>query len=174
MLPVNKHTGLDDYQTPPKALEPLLPYVPRDWIIWECAQGKGYLTDALRDNGYTVIGSDIVTGEDFLTWQPSAYDCIITNPPYSTKYKFLYRCYELGRPFALLLPLTTLETQKRQALFNRYGVELIVFSNRIHFIRPDGDYSTSWFLTAWFTNGLSIGKSLSFPYCHNAIQPAFC
>jgi len=153
----------DDYQTPPEALEPLIPYLRKSWLIWECAQGEAYLTKALLERSYRVIGTDILTGEDFLTWQPDIYDCIVTNPPYSIKYRFLSRCYELGKPFALLLPLTTLETRKRQALFSKYGVEIIFLPSRVNFIVPSGDGSSSWFATAWFTNGFNIGQQLNFP-----------
>lgn len=152
----------DDFQTPPIALSPLLPYLKRSGVIWECAQGKGYLTEELRRRGYEVIGSDILTGEDFLRWTPGAFDCIITNPPYSLKQKFLVRCYELSKPFALLLPLTTLETRVRQELFRRHGIELLLFDRRINFHQPSGKPSSSWFATAWFTWGLGIGQQLTF------------
>lgn len=152
----------DDFQTPPEALIPLLPFLDKTWLIWECAEGKGYLTNALQEHGYEVIGTDILTGADFLTWTPEQFDCIITNPPYSIKHKFLVRCYALGKPFALLLPLTTLETRYRQALFQQYGVEIILFDKRINFHQPSGKESKSWFATAWFTSGLSIGQQLTF------------
>lgn len=160
----------DDFQTPPEALVPLLPYLQKDWLIWECAQGKGYLTEALHEHGYTVIGSDILTGADFLTWTPEQFDCIITNPPYSLKHKFLIRCYELGKPFALLLPLTTLETRTRQRLFAKHGVEIILFDKRINFHVPSGKESKSWFATAWFTRGLNIGHQLNFVSLDGAKQ----
>lgn len=152
----------DDFQTPPEALIPLFPYLHREWIIWECAEGKGYLVGELRRRDYQVTGSDILTGQDFLSWTPDHFDCIITNPPYSIKHKFLIRCYQLGKPFALLLPLTTLETRTRQQLFGKYGVEIILFDKRINFHVPSGKESKSWFATAWFTWGLSIGRQLTF------------
>jgi len=59
-----------------------------------------------------------VSGNDFLVDEPAfAYDCIITNPPYSIKDRFLTRCYELKKPFALLMPLTALEGKYRQQLY---------------------------------------------------------
>jgi len=152
----------DDYQTPPIALRPLLRHLKRDWVIWECAEGRGNLTRALREAGYEVIGSDILTGQDFLTWQPERFDCIVTNPPYSLKQKFLVRAYHLGKPFAFLLPLTTLETRVRQEVFRRYGVEIILFDKRIDFEVPSQKESKSWFATAWFTNWLGIGQQLTF------------
>ena len=162
MKPPLHGSAPDDFQTPPEALAPLFPYLKQGWVIWECAEGKGYLTNQFRAKGYRVIGSDILTGHDFLTWVPEDFDCIVTNPPYSTKHKFLTRCYELKKPFALLLPLTTLETRTRQQLFTQYGIEIILFDKRINFQQPSCKESKSWFATAWFTWGLNIGKELNF------------
>src|SRR3990167_662084 len=115
----------DDFQTPPSALTPLYPYLKKEWTVWECAEGKGNLSTALRNEGYSVVGTDILSGQDFLHWNPEKFDVIITNPPFSLKQQFLERCYNLGKPFALLLPLTTFETGKRQRLFKENGVEII-------------------------------------------------
>ena len=68
----------------------------------------------------------------------------------------------MGKPFAFLLPLTTFETRKRQYLFQKYGLEVIFFDKRINFETPSGKGSGSWFATAWFTNGLNIGKEMNF------------
>lgn len=181
--PPLKQGSPNDFQTPPQALEPLLPYLKKDWAIWECSEGKGNLSESLFRGGYKVVGSDILPGpypainsldastdktytrfwqKDFLSWQPEAYDCIITNPPFSLKQQFLERAYQLQIPFAFLLPLTTFESSKRQRLFKQYGLEVIFFDKRINFETPDGKGQGSWFATAWFTNGLNIGRQLSF------------
>jgi hypothetical protein len=109
-----------------------------------------------------VIPTDITTGRDFLRWQPRTFDCIATNPPYSLKNEFFERAYTLGKPFAFLVPITSLESARRQRLFSRYGIELILFDRRINFETPDGRGSGAWFATAWFTHGLRIGRQLHF------------
>ena len=152
----------NDFQTPPEALNPLLPYINKDWLIWECAAGEGNLVKEFKRLEYKCVGTDLNTGQDFLTFEPNHFDCIITNPPYSIKQEFLERCYWWGKPFALLLPLTAFETEKRQNLFKKYGVEVIMFNKRINFKTPSGEGSGSWFATAWFTNWLHIGKELTF------------
>lgn len=118
MIKAQKQGSRDDYQTPPIALTPLLPHLKKNWIIWECAAGEGSLVKALRKEGYKVIATDIHSGKDFLNYEPRDYDCIITNPPFSLKQEFLERAYCLGKPFAFLLPLTTLESEKRQRFFH--------------------------------------------------------
>lgn len=173
----------DDFQTPGVALQPLLPFLKKEWTIWECAEGKGNLSQSLWGHGFAVVGSDILPGDfpgtssfntqtkksyehftecNFLTWQPERFDCIITNPPFSLKDEFIERAYQLGKPFAFLLPLTTFEGRKRQKLFAEHGVEVLFFNKRINFQTPSGKDGGSWFMTAWFTHGLNIGKQINF------------
>ena len=167
MKPPLKTNSSNDFQTPIEALIPLLPYLKKDWLVWECACGRGNLVKALNEKGFLTVGTDILTEHDFLKWHPEKFDCIVTNPPYSIKQQFLERCYNLKKPFALLLPLTTFETQKRQELFKRHGLEVIFLSKRLNFETPTGKGSGSWFATAWFTNWMNIGKELNFPQVEN-------
>lgn len=169
MKPPLQTKSADDFQTPPEALNPLYPYLKKEWTIWECAAGKGNLKKSLNDKGFVVIGSDVITESpagiilrNFLEWSPDDFDCVITNPPYSLKQQFLERCYELKKPFALLMPLTALETAKRQKLYKEHGIEIILMPKRINFETPSGKGKSSWFATAWFTNGLEIGRQLTF------------
>ena len=163
MRPPLKQGHPNDFQTPSYALKPLLPYMPSDWVIWECASGKGNLVKGLEEHGYRVISTDILTGCDFLEYEPSErYNMILTNPPYSLKFKFLKRCYQLNKPFALLLPLTTFEGQQRQLLFQKFGVQVIFFDRRINFETPDGKSSGAWFMTAWFTWLLNLRRDFIF------------
>jgi len=152
LLPLS-HKPSDDFQTPPEALDPLLPFLNPSWTIWEPAAGEGNLVNHFRKNGFTCWGTDIVSGHDFLIEEPSfAYDCIITNPPYSLKDLFLARCYALQKPFALLMPLTALEGKQRQQLYRSFGVHLLLLPKRVHFQRPSIEGRTScYFAVAWYT-----------------------
>mgnify|MGYP005839469041 CR=1 FL=1 len=157
----------DDFQTPEEAIDILVPYLKKDWSIWECACGKGNLCKGLNNNGFNVVATDIIQGIDFLEHSFAEdkifnFDCIITNPPYSLKEDFLKRCYEIGKPFALLLPLTALESEKRQKLFRKYGLQLIIPNKRYNFQTPSGKGSGSWFCSCWYTFGLNLKKDLNF------------
>jgi len=158
LLKANK---VNDFQTPVIALDPLIPYLPHR--IWECACGKGNIVNYLSSKGFNVLASDINDGHDFLVWSPSldSFDAIVTNPPYSLKDEFLKRCYLLQKPFALLMPLTTLEG-KRQLWLEKYGIEIILLDKILNFETPSGEGTGSWFATAWFTNWLNIGKQITF------------
>jgi hypothetical protein len=153
----------DDFQTPSIAIQPLLKYIPKEKIIWECSCGKGNICRAFEVEGYNVIGTDIKTGSNFLNYEPEEnYDVIVTNPPFTIKEQFLARAYKLKKPFAFLLPLTTFEGQKRQKLFKDNGVQVIFVNKRINFETPGKGGGTAWFATAWFTHGLNLPREINF------------
>lgn len=106
----------DECYTPEIAVKLLLPYLKKDWIIWDCAFGSGRLAQHFKNYGFKVVGNK---NEDFMNgiFFRKEADCIITNPPYSKKDLFLSRAFEIGIPFAFLLPLTTLEGIKRGKMF---------------------------------------------------------
>jgi len=160
-LKIQMNGRSDEFQTPEYAIEPLLPFLKKGWTIWECAWGKGSLAKHLEKKGFLIKGD---LNEDFLKSSCGGdyFDCIVTNPPYSLKYEFLKKCFELGRPFALLMPLTTLEGLKRGELFRKHGIQIIIPNRRINFETPSGKGSGAWFQTAWFCWKLNLPKDLNF------------
>ena len=83
-------TGSDDFQTPGYAILTLVPFMPQRWNIWECAAGKRNLVQELANQGYEVMGTDILDDPhyDFLTYEPIIpYDMILTNRPIREKTK---------------------------------------------------------------------------------------
>lgn len=160
----------DNFQTPPIALQPLMKYINPNWVIWECACGKGYLSDELIRYGHWCINTDVLDGEqyDFLQYEPKGYDCIITNPPFRLKDQFLERCYQLKKPFALLMPISALEGMKRQKLYRTYGLQVIFMDKRINFETPNNvEKSSAWFSSAWFTLGLNLLTDMVFETIQN-------
>jgi len=142
-----KNCKNDEYRTPPHAVIPLIKYIPKGCVVWECTDnGDSFITKTLIEFGYNVISTSIREGFNFLTDVPDFdFDVIITNPPYSLKTEFLKKCYELGKPFALLLPITALEGVERGKLFRKYGIEVLVFDRRINY-----DDGRAWFNSSWF------------------------
>lgn len=162
-----KKGKLDNYYTPPEAFDILYKYIPKNIkTIWEPACGTGRLVTAMTEKGYHVLMTDIAFGVDFLDKNVLDnvvdYHMIVTNPPFSKKTQFLKRCYELGVPFALLLPTTALEGKERQELYKNYGIEVILPNKRYNFSTDHSNKAGSWFHTSWFTYGLNIGKQLIF------------
>lgn len=156
--------GMDACQTPAYAIDPLLLYLPEGLNIWEPAAGEGLLEDALIDSGFHVVSGDILTGQNFFDYQPETWDAIVTNPPYSIHFQWLERCYQLGKPFALLLKVDILGTKTAQEMFDQFGIEVIFVSPRINYKMPikGWDAGGAQFATAWFTFGLRIGQQMTF------------
>lgn len=147
---------IDACQTPAYALDPLLPYLRRfvDPCIWEPANGAGQLSNALRTAGFEyVYTSDILTGESFFDFKPLLWDMIVTNPPYSLKFAWLKRCYELGKPFALLVPVEMIGAASGQVLMQRYGFEIMLLDKRVNFNMPNKGYEGhgAQFPVLWLT-----------------------
>jgi len=149
MINYIKNVKNDELYTPVEGILPLLKYLPKDFIYWECTDfGDSNITKVLKNNGYKIITTHINTGFDFLKDEPNFdFDCIITNPPYSKKDKFLERAYELGKPFCFLLPITALEGVNRGKLYRKYGIEVLVLDRRLNFMK---NKKGTWFNTSWF------------------------
>lgn len=140
----------DCCQTPAYALEPLLPYLPKESVIWEPACGEGLLwAYGTAYYGLDMIRSDILHPEvllraNFLTTPcPYNVDLIVTNPPWShpAKGRFIARCYELGKPFALLVPCDTIGSKSFQEAAKPHGFELLLLDERIDFFMPNKGYT---------------------------------
>jgi hypothetical protein len=186
--------GRDLFQTPNYAVDLLVPFIPKNitWI-WEPACGDGKIVQRLTENSYSVYPSDIRKSSGWIdNWiidflddeKPTVYSnnfAIITNPPFSIKQKFYYRCMAYRVPFALLIPADysgwIIDACRLE------GAEKIIPNRRIDYITPntitrvnEGEgtnyrtideipqrllhkYSSSDFHSMWLTWGFNLGKS---------------
>lgn len=125
----------DEYYTPESAVKPIIKYIPKDSVVW-CPfdTEKSKYVELLRNSGFKVIYSHIDNGENFFFYEPTEhYDVIISNPPFSCKDAILRRLTELGKPYAILLPLPTLQGQSR--FKDLVGSEALIFDKRINFYK---------------------------------------
>lgn len=134
----------DYYATDPKAVLPLLDYLPSDTNeIWECACGEGHLSKILSEWGYKVRSTDLIdrgygeAGVDFLQTTKKDYregSVILTNPPYKYAENFVEHALKIsneGSYICMFLKLTFLEGQKRRVLFDKAPpYKVLVFSAR--------------------------------------------
>lgn len=181
LRPMTQNSDL--YQTPKYAVDILVPFLrrsPSDFTyLTDPACGRGNIVRHLNDSGLTCTGHDIDPSQisddnkqyhyisiapiDFLTQRVGRNQAIVTNPPYSSKGVFLRHCYLSNRPFALLMPITTLENDKGVNRQQYLGdVEIIIPDCRVAFETPDGRESKPHLMTAWFTRGLDIGRQITF------------
>ena len=116
----------DDYMTPNYAWDNILRFIPTDKVIWEAFYGDGTSGDYLKSLGLNVIHEKI----DFFT--ENRGEIIVSNPPFSKKKEVLTRLKQLDKPFIMIMPSSTINTQYMRGLF-KDDIQLIVPRKRIHF-----------------------------------------
>ena len=72
-------------------------------------------------------------GQDFFNYEPSQWDILVSNPPFSRKVEVFERCLKLGKPFALLMSNYWLNNVAPCRLFQNTDLELLMFDKRIQF-----------------------------------------
>lgn len=129
----------DKVLTPAYAVKPILKYIDRgllpQYTVW-CPFDKedSEYVKLIKEEGHKVIYSHIDEGKNFFTYEPDEfYDFIISNPPFSIKDDILKRLYELNKPFAMLLPLPSLQGQKRFDYIK--DCQALIFDKRINFFK---------------------------------------
>ena len=168
----------DLFQTPNYATELLIPFIPEDiFHVWECASGEGKIAKVLHINGYSVLCTDLRKTEvtpynrfNFLTARLIdlaeeakallQVECIITNPPFSIKDKFVEKCFEYELPFALLI---NADYGLQSINWIQRGCEKIIPTRRIDFITPTGlsglSGHTANFHSFWLTRYFNLGAT---------------
>lgn len=127
----------DEAYTPYYAANPIIKYIDPNLVVW-CPfdQEWSAYVRLLRENGNRVITGHIDNGLNFFNYEPEYYDIIVTNPPFSCKDEVIARLYELNKPFAILLPLNSLQGRNRYESFKN-GIQLLAFDQRIDFHDPN-------------------------------------
>ena len=132
----NHDNPLDFHPTPEHVVESLLARERFCGTILEPASGDGAIVKVLRKAGYTVKGTDITSGQDFLK-RTRAVPNIVTNPPYADGMaeKFCRHALAITKSkVAMLLPMWCLEGVQRHDLFSEQPLKAIyIFSRRLTF-----------------------------------------
>lgn len=114
----------------------------RIWFTFDNYDSEFKLKADRLGLNYTATHKYDRCGNDFFTTEPPKdCDLMISNPPFSQQNKILERTFKLIddgliKSFALLLPLSTLETPFRAKLYEKYEnkISIIIFKKRIRFL----------------------------------------
>tara|TARA_R110000822_G_scaffold197009_2_gene334959 strand:+ start:497 stop:973 length:477 start_codon:yes stop_codon:yes gene_type:complete len=143
----------DNYSTLEPAFDLLFKYIDiHDKTIWSPFWNEGLISTY----SFTPIHKNV----DFFTFDPE-FDYIIDNPPYTIKQKIFERCIELDRPFALLVPIDTMERQYISKLFKDKDFTIIIPQKRFNFIKKETKVTVP-FKTCWFCYGFGLDKQIIF------------
>lgn len=170
MLAVNPNALREEndfYATSPNAITtalPMLQYMGLSMNVWECACGKGHISNVLKEAGYNVISTDKIDrgygvgGVDFLTCGKTFNGDILTNPPYRLAVPFIRRAMAAlreGQKAFFMLRIQFLEGRARKQLFKEFPPKYIAVYSERQKCAKDGDFekhckNASTQAYAWF------------------------
>jgi len=145
-LKVNSFNVKDEYYTPKILVEPIIKYIKPSSIVW-CPfdTDESEFVILLRETGHTVIATHIWNGKDFFEYEPSNYDYIISNPPFSRKLEVLDRLYKLNKPFAMVMGLPILNYQEVGQFFIGKDLQLLIVDKKVSFDGNTASFNNSYF-----------------------------
>ena len=151
----------------------IIKYLPKDKIIW-CPFDEEWSAFyvRLKECGYKVIRSSLKDNQNFFEYEPDQWDIIVTNPPFSIKDKVLNRLYSFHKPFAVFLPLNSLQGKSRFQYFKQ-GIQILSFDSRVCYHDQKHMNSVvkgSPFATAYFCKDL-LPKDLIIEQLHEYDRP---
>jgi hypothetical protein len=162
----------DDYATPPWVAQVIAPCLRQHAMrLWDPACGAGQLVQALRAEGFQVVGTD----DDFLARTALPHDRvdgIVTNPPYGIggrlACQFIAHAIQLAPLTAMLLRIDFDSGKTRTPLFRDCPTfaQKVVLLDRIMWFPGDVGPSTNhtWFIWDKRHHGsatISYGHALS-------------
>lgn len=143
----------DEVYTPAYAVQPLIKYLRQFnpnatiWCPFDLAHSN--YVKVLSQAGFKVIHSHIDEDKNFFFYEPEEeYDIIISNPPFSQKDNVLKRLWELNKPYAMLLPVPTLQGQTRFPYLK--DIQYLGFDKRVNYYKDVGMTKTQ--------DGVSFGS----------------
>ncbi len=149
--------GSSDWNTPAYVWDTIIPFIPREKKIWMPFYNDGYSGNYLREWSFDIIHKN----EDF--WNHNRGDCVVDNPPYNckgivkTKEKIMKRLIELDKPFMLLMPTTTIQTQYFKNIHNEH-FQILVPKEKYNFEKSDGEATICPFYTIWVCYKMGFEK----------------
>lgn len=178
----------DNFSTPNYAVDLLMPYLNINENYWECAAGMGQIVRRMTKLQYNIYGSDVE--RNFLgdLQNLSHVHGIVTNPPFSLKRKFYYKCLDYLAIYKRLKIALLIPADYSQWIIEalQCGWKKIIPTRRISFITPnivqrvnDGEgteyinvydipnetlskYSSSQFHSMWLTYNLPLAQTETF------------
>lgn len=147
----------DEYFTPKMLVEPILEFInPKSKIWCPFDTSKSEFVKTFKENGFNVVNSHILTGQDFFSYQPKNWDLVVSNPPFSKKYEILERLLIFRKPFALVFGIQILNN----GIFNKivknhkWNLQILTFTKRATY---DGNNCS--FMTAYICYKFLKSKS---------------
>ena len=126
----------DEWYTVPSSWDKILEYIDKKHIIYEAFYGGGDTYKYFKKKGFKVIGKpnyDFFEDEKLI----KKCDVVISNPPFSSKYKIMERLVKHNKPFILILPLHCINTISFRKCFNNdmSNVSVMIPKGRLQYVQ---------------------------------------
>lgn len=150
----------DEYYTYAEDVKKILPYVRKFNKIW-CPfdTEESNFVKELRADEHIVMNTHISNGEDFYGYLevPDGVECIVSNPPFSSRDAWLTKLYEFGLPFAMIMNFNGIfDNRLRYDLFANNEFSLLIPKGRMKFARTDAESINSPnFQSIWICHKLT-------------------
>ena len=167
----------DSLFSPFYVVDHIIKYLPKKTKIWcpfDIEEWSAFSV-GLKEYGFDVVSTHIDKGQDFFEYEPDEWDIIVSNPPFSLKDKVLERLYSFNKPFAILLPLNSLQGKTRYKYFKQ-GIQILSFDARVCYHDKDHMDTVvkgSPFATAYFCRDL-LPKDLIIEKLVTYERPLIC
>ena len=147
----------DNYATDKSVWEMIVPFLPKDKVIWSPFFCDGKMKQHFAELGFDIIHDD----KDFFSYEPIVYDIICDNPPFSSIKDVCKRLLELDKPFILVARSNLIFCKWFQQLFKEH-LQIIIPSKRptfTHLNNPTKGY-TPPFGTFFFTWKMELPQNM--------------
>ena len=145
-----------DYNTPIAAWKLLLDNMQNtDVTFWLPFYNDGSIKNEITKRfGIKVIHKN----KDFYNYEPKSYDVIADNPPFYNRVEVLKRCKKLSKPFALLVPMETVEREYFSDMFKGDSrMQVIVPRKRYEFTsKYENSTNKVPFKSVWITYKMNL------------------
>ena len=133
-IPKNLLKPIDHWETPSCYITEICKFVTNKRIL-DPFYSQGRVKKVWEELGFDITHVDGVNFFDLRTADITE-DVIISNIPFSKKNQCIERLFELGVPFMVLCPITTLAYVKTQRIIKKHKIQIIIPTNCIGFIDP--------------------------------------
>ena len=155
----NTKSSTDDWQTPIQYLKIIDLYIDKDTRINDPFWCSGLVKEKWKELGRDIIHEPT----DFFTDDYDTTDIIVGNPPFSILADVLVKLFEIGKPFAILIPIGKIAQIKIQKILRNHNIQLIVANCYTGFYTSNGKPSrcpTSYY--SWLVYKFNLEKDLIF------------
>ena len=135
----------DDYETPLEAWKTILEYIPKTEKLWLPFYFNGNAESMVESLGYDVEHHNL----DFFEYDLPNH-LVIDNPPYANKKEVVNHLKQRNKPFALLLPLHTLE---RNYIYGDNNLQILIKKGKFNFLKGKAKCSPPY-KACWFCWGM--------------------